>query len=441
MFVEMSHTDPANCTEASSRHSNHRLNSSTTDKRECYQFDHSHQSVSRTVVVDSLRRATTDIPLGKGVPQAADPHSVFDQAFLRTSTKPKADRNLPVIRGADLFSGCGGLSLGLSEACQAIGYRFEPILAVDRDISSLEVYMSNFTPKDAYNLDIEELLSGKLGARIEPSEQGLLKKIKNIDIVLAGPPCQGNSNLNNHTRRADDRNRLYERVGRFAEIVEPRHILIENVPTVIHGRDRALDNTIEHLNRLGYAIDAGIVDISELGVPQKRRRHVLVASHGKSISIKDTIKKYRVPNSQTIRWAIEDLEKERTSFFDTPAVISEENMRRIKYLLDHDLYDLPNALRPPCHQNGDHSYRSMYGRMRYDEPAQTITTGFASPGQGRYIHPVRPRTLTPHEAARLQFFPDFFNFSTVKSKKSLAKMIGNAVPMKLSYVFSLEFMS
>jgi DNA (cytosine-5)-methyltransferase 1 len=438
MFVEKSHTDPTNRSEASSRHSNHQLNC-PTDKREVYQFDHSHQFISRTVVIDSHRRATTNIPLVKGVFQADDPHSVFDQTFLRTSTKPKNDRNLPVICGADLFCGCGGLSLGLSEACRAIGYRFEPLLVIDRDISSLEVYMGNLTPKDAYNIDIKEILTGKLGAQIEPSERILLKKIKNIDIVLAGPPCQGNSNLNNHTRRDDDRNRLYERVGRFAEIVEPKHILIENVPTVIHGRDRALDNTIERLNRIGYTIDAGIVDISELGIPQKRRRHVLVASNVKSISIKDTIDKYRVPNSRTIRWAIEDLEKEGTGFFNTPAVISEENMRRIKYLLDHDLYDLPNAHRPPCHQNGDHSYRSMYGRMRYDEPAQTITTGFASPGQGRYVHPVRPRTLTPHEAARLQFFPDYFNFSTVKSKKSLAKMIGNAVPMKLSYVFCLEF--
>jgi DNA (cytosine-5)-methyltransferase 1 len=82
----------------------------------------------------------------------------------------------------------------------------------------------------------------------------------------------------------------------------------------------------------------------------------------------------------------------------------------------------------------------MYGRMRYDEPSQTITSGFSSPGQGRYIHPVRPRTLTPHEAARLQFFPDFFDFSMVKYRSSLATMIGNAVPMKLSYAVGLELL-
>ena len=70
----------------------------------------------------------------------------------------------------------------------------------------------------------------------------------------------------------------------------------------------------------------------------------------------------------------------------------------------------------------------MYGRLRWDQPAQTITTGFGSMGQGRYVHPARRRTITPHEAARLQTFPDTFDFGDVTSRKALAKMIGNAVP-------------
>lgn len=341
----------------------------------------------------------------------------------------------------DLFCGCGGLSLGVREACSALGRRFQSLLSIDKDTSSLEVYMSNFMPRDAYNLDIEELLCGKLGASPQPCEKGLLTKLKGIDIVLAGPPCQGNSNLNNHTRREDGRNKLYERVARFAEIAEPKHILIENVPTVIYGRDRSVDNTIDRLHALGYAVDTGIVDLSDFGVPQRRKRHVLIASSRKAVSVKDIVERYRVSSVRDVRWAIGDLEKEGKALFNSPAMISQENLNRISYLLEHDLYDLPNNLRPPCHQDGDHSYRSMYGRMRYNEPAQTITSGFGSPGQGRYIHPVRSRTLTPHEAARLQFFPDFFDFSKAKNRSSLATMIGNAVPMKLSYVFCLELLS
>src|SRR5713226_230360 len=80
---------------------------------------------------------------------------------------------------------------------------------------------------------------------------------------------------------------------------------------------------------------------------------------------------------------------------------------------------------------------SMYGRLNYDEAAQTITSGFGSPGQGRYIHPTRRRTLTAHEAARLQFFPDSFDFSSVKLRTALANMLGNAVPMLLSFVLVL----
>jgi len=79
--------------------------------------------------------------------------------------------------------------------------------------------------------------------------------------------------------------------------------------------------------------------------------------------------------------------------------------------------------------------------MKYAEPAQTITSGYGCPGQGRFIHPAQPRTLTPHEAARIQYFPDFFDFSKAKNRSALAFMIGNAVPMKLSYVFCLKFLA
>ena len=112
-------------------------------------------------------------------------------------------------------------------------------------------------------------------------------------------------------------------------------------------------------------------------------------------------------------------------------------------------FDLPNSRRPDCHKepkvdkDGNelkHSYRSMYGKLDWTKPAQTITSGYGSMGQGRYVHPSRPRTLTPHEAARLQFIPDFVRLDAVESRGQWAKMIGNVAPMKLSYVFALEFL-
>ena len=114
--------------------------------------------------------------------------------------------------------------------------------------------------------------------------------------------------------------------------------------------------------------------------------------------------------------------------------------KRIAYLFEHDLYDLPNSQRPFCHRAKDHSYVSVYGRMRWNLATQTITTGFGSTGQGRFVHPLRRRTLTPHEACRVQFIPDFFSFPETR-RRHLQEMIGNAVPPKLAYVIALSLLA
>lgn len=143
---------------------------------------------------------------------------------------------------------------------------------------------------------------------------------------------------------------------------------------------------------------------------------------------------------RTLRWACEDLRAvESQAPIDSWATSSPDNRERIQYLFDHELYDLPDAMRPPCHRDKKHSYRSVYGRLRWDEPAPTITSGFNSPGQGRFIHPDARRTLTPHEAARAQFIPDFFRWGDAK-REPLTQMIGNAVPPKLAYGVALELL-
>ena len=141
--------------------------------------------------------------------------------------------------------------------------------------------------------------------------------------------------------------------------------------------------------------------------------------------------------AKPVTWAIGDLiEAAGGGVFDIAPEPTEANRRRIDYLFDNDLYDLPDAERPDCHRNGT-SYTSVYGRMPPDRPAQTITTGIGSPGQGRFIHPTRRRLITPHEAARIQGFPDWFSFAVKgrePSRKELAKWIGDAVPPFLGFV-------
>jgi DNA (cytosine-5)-methyltransferase 1 len=318
---------------------------------------------------------------------------------------------------------------------------FVSALAVDSHSSSLDVYRANFHPMRALLTDIRSLLDGRFGSHATANERDLVRGLPQIEMLLAGPPCQGYSNLNNHTRRRDERNELYERVARFAEIARPRNLLIENVPAIVHSREREVERTVDRLMAIGYSVDAAVVDLSLLGVPQRRKRHVLLAKLDDDASVQAVVYKFRVPYPRDVRWAIRDLERVGAcTFMDRPTMHSGENKKRIDYLFERDLLDLPDRMRPKCHRNG-HTYKSMYGRLRYDDLAQTITSGFTSPGQGRYIHPAKRRTLTPHEAARLQLFPDWFEFGPARTRAALATMIGNAVPMKLSFAFCLDILS
>lgn len=396
-------------------------------------------SVVRSVHFSKGRSTMTRFQLGTH--SLGSPRSAFDFAYLHTSRRPAMHGRGRIVRVADIFAGCGGLSLGAREACRALGKRFLSVMALDKDQSCINVYKRNFRCKYAYSRNISEILDGDVGSKPTASERHFLKGLGCVNILLAGPPCQGNSDLNNHTRREDPRNALYERVARFVELVNPEHVLIENVPAAVHGKERAVQRSIEALRRLGYSVDSAVVDLSTIGVPQIRRRHVVMASKSKELKIADVIEHSRVDYAHSVRWAINDLRRERPNgIFTRPSRHTAQNMSRIRFLQKNGFLELPDRLRPPCHRNGGHSYKSMYGRLVFDEPAQTITSGFGSPGQGRFVHPVQMKTLTPHEAARLQFFPDFFDFSTVKKRAPLAAMIGNAAPMKLSYVLCLHLL-
>jgi len=406
-----------------------------------YIFSKSNKSVLRTVHLGFGSKHSTRLLLKKIDIKDLDAQSAYDLAFLRKHTRPKHKELGNVVRCVDLYSGCGGLSLGAMEACRAIGKEFVSVAAVDNNPIAMQVYKKNIGCKNAIIRDINDLVDGDLGTDITENEKQLLENVLPVEILLAGPPCQGYSDLNNHTRRDDPRNALYKRITRFIEIAMPRHVLVENVPTVVYGKNGEVDEAIDVMEGLDYYVDAKVIDLSKIGVPQKRNRHVLIGSTSKNLSIKEIIKKHRVKKERTITWAIGDLEKAPPkNIYDTASRHSKDNMERITYLHENNLYDLPDNLRPFCHQDGKHSYKSMYGRMKSDQPAQTITGGFGSPGQGRYIHPNRCSTITPHEAARLQCFPDYFNFKNVKKRIELAEMIGNAVPYKLAYVICIHFL-
>jgi DNA (cytosine-5)-methyltransferase 1 len=369
----------------------------------------------------------------------ASPHDQFDASWLRARrAPPSAPENAPEFCIADMFSGCGGLSLGIAEACRALGLRPRYAFANDMDRATLEVYCANFAPKHAIVDEIERHVDGDVGTRATRVERSLIAAVGRVDIVVAGPPCQGHSDLNNHTRRADPKNELVLRVARFAELFRPRFVLVENVQGIRHDRTGSLARARSALRELGYVHQTeGLLQADFVGAAQARRRYFLIASCEGVHSLDDMPRPFE-GNPRCVQWAISDLRREvADSVFDSAATHSLENQRRIDYLFDHDLHELPDAQRPPCHASGGHSYHGVYGRMWWDRPAPTITRGFGSTGQGRFVHPLERRTLTPHEAARLQYFPDFFDFGA-RGRRQYQQLIGNAVPSKLAYAIALH---
>lgn len=352
---------------------------------------------------------------------------------LWIGVRPDFELGTTAIRSADLFCGCGGLTLGLAIATAQRGLALEVALALDTSAATSEVFARNF-PKARVELgDTTTYFSEPPGAPLSARERDVVRSVGTVDVLVGGPPCQGNSNLNNHTRRSDPKNALYARMARAAEILEARAVLIENVPSVVHDRAGVTAATREALLARGLRVADAVVSLLDFGVAQRRRRHVMLALDP-ALGIDPGTILADGPDRQPLRdlrWAIGDLRVDHDRPFDRPSKATPENEARMAWLHAHDEYDLPNALRPRCHQD-EHSYKSMYGRLRWDEPAQTITSGFGSMGQGRYVHPQEPRTLTPHEAARLQGFPDYFSFEGVRGRGALATMIANAVPPQLA---------
>jgi DNA (cytosine-5)-methyltransferase 1 len=410
---------------------------------EQFRYDKDREVIERIVARRDGTKAKTEMKVAKRPAARNDDDDLaarFDQQFLRSAAWPAVPRCKSQVRVVDLFSGCGIMTLGIWEACRALQMEMVPVLAVDTNRSALSTYRLNFPTAMIRSTDIATILDGSAGERITASERVFAKEVTDIDIVVGGPPCQGHSDLNNHTRRRDPKNALYEKMSRVAEVIGPTTIIIENVSTALHDKERVVDKTAERLGRLGYSIDEIVADAVSLGVPQARRRHAIVASLGFVPDLAKALTRYRRPK-RPISWAIADLMHVKgNGAFDLSSKPTATNQSRMDFLFEHDRFDLPDDQRPVCHRDGAHTYKSVYGRLKWFEPAQTITTGFGCTGQGRYVHPKERRTLTPHEAARLQFIPDFFSFDSSAKRTAIAQMIGNAVPTKITYLLGLELL-
>jgi len=362
----------------------------------------------------------------------------------------RSDTEVGTVRVADLFCGSGGFTNGLRLAAQAFGVKVDVKFAIDTDVAALDIYRRNHAPERAIGRSVRDVLDSQIIVKdgrakfyydpvlVHPEIEEFANQ---VDLVVAGPPCQGHSNLNNHTRRDDVRNALYPTAAEIAVAAGARALLVENVPAVLHDKYQSVQVTREILQGLNWAVQDEVIAATEIGWPQTRKRHFLAASSKGDLIAWDQVVGALSETPRPLSWLLNDvLDCDSASFMDQVGKMSPENIERIDYLFDQNVYTLPNHIRPKSHQDG-HTYPSSYGRMRWDKPSGTITTGFMTPGRGRFVHPLRRRPITPREAARIQGFPDTFNFGETESpppRSLLAKWIGDAVPGPLGYAAAMS---
>ena len=342
----------------------------------------------------------------------------------------------------DLCCGPGGFATGFRRACQAVGVRCTFAAAVDISPHALAVYRLNLRPRRLVAEHIANLVDYDDTATV-PLVAGELHALTDaVDVVLAGPPCEGNSNLNNRTRRVDRRNELYVSCVALAIGMRARVVIVENVAQVTKAKQNVVPRAARMLERYGYHVVSTdlVLDAADFGVAQRRRRHFLVAARTRRRLDIGSVVALKIGPLSVMEAIGELAEGKSDQILDQPSRLSPENQGRVDYLFAHaDSYDLPVSERPECHRAG-HTYPSVYGRMHADQPSQTITTGFLSPGRGRYVHPTVPRSLTLREGARLQGFADdyrWFREYHALPRTTLAHLIGNAVPPQLGYVTGL----
>jgi DNA (cytosine-5)-methyltransferase 1 len=373
------------------------------------------------------------------------------KAYLSGARPIFANPEAPILRTVDLFCGPGGLALGFRQAAEECGFVAESVLAVDQDEGALGVYGRNHKTRITSSESVSMLVNYQIlgngdGATMftDPVVASRLSHlVGKVDVVLAGPPCQGHSNLNNHSRRTDERNALYLTAPAMAIALKAPIVIIENVPAVVHDHKGVVSSSISLLKEAGYYVEYGVHCASDMGWPQTRKRYFIVASRDVNpLSIESVANALACDKPLSVWWAIREFERKKSKHFvDQLPVLSALNEQRVNYLIDNQIHELPNEERPDCHKDGT-TYTAVYGRMYKDKPAPTLTCGFLSPGRGRFTHPTQPRVLTPREAARIQAFPDDYRFDAVDGvvpgRTQLAKWIGDAVPMPLGYAATLS---
>jgi len=336
---------------------------------------------------------------------------------------------------ADLFAGAGGLTQGFKDA------GFTPVIAVEFDRWAAQTYEANFG-RHVLVCPIEEVgvsasRDGSLTWTGTDSEgQRVSWPTPPIDVLVGGPPCQGFSPLGRMSdwERDDPRNQLWRHYVRILKIVRPKVFVIENVPELLRSSEYERLERIVTGKALGYRLKADVLNAAHFGVPQTRRRAIIVGSRVGTVSLPpQTIERH------TVRDAIGDLSlKPSDDNWHVARNPRPSSLLRYKCIPPggnrFDLLRKRPDLTPGCWVRKTSGSTDVFGRMEWNKPAPTIRTEFFKPEKGRYLHPQAHRPITIRESARLQTFLDSFVFAG--SNVQVAKQIGNAVPIKLAFAIA-----
>ena len=341
----------------------------------------------------------------------------------------------------DLFAGVGGLSLGFEKA------GFDVVLANEYDSSIATAYQYNHKDTkmivgDITSIDLNETFG---------------KYVGKIDVIIGGPPCQGFSQKGQRKTINDERNFLFKYYVKVVDLVKPTYFVMENVPNLLTAEKGYFrKELVELFDTIGYKLNMGVLNASDYGVPQNRRRAVIIGKYKKNapnlpvalhkvVTIWDAISDLAFLNSgegteeQEYRFPPQsDYERELRGKCNI--LHNHVATRHSAIVLKRLAMIPPNAGREvlPEDQLTKSIYSGTWTRLRKDEISVTITTRFDTPSSGKFTHPYLNRAITVREAARIQSFPDDFVF--IGNKGSQTKQVGNAVPPLLAKAIALSIM-
>lgn len=337
----------------------------------------------------------------------------------------------------DFFAGCGGASCGFQAAGMNVSF------ALDHDADARASFQANFPDAHFEFSDIREVNIQAIQHRVETERP-------NAVLFSGCAPCQPFTKQNTQRPRLDEDERvpLLAHFARLVESCQPDLVFVENVPGLqkLGSDSQPFGEFLSRLDVAGYKLDYRPIKLAKYGIPQSRRRLVLVASRHGPICLPRETHGPGTPNERydTVRDWISHLppiqagEEHDEVSNHRAANLSARNMERVKSTPEGGGHrDWPEELKLDCHKDFS-GYSDVYGRMSWDAPASGLTTRCISYSNGRFGHPDQDRAISVREAACLQTFPEDFVFKG--GMGSMARQIGNAVPVRLAELVGQTFM-